>query len=160
MDENLRSMIERYSSEAMEYAMRGGLRGGVTVRTGDSDLNDNVYEDFVYRRPATGNLRVQLSSAFGSFPIESGAVEVYRDFGGDKRVFYKKTTDSSGIADNMPLPAFPNDYSQTPESAVQSATEYMVSVYHPDYTAVDAVPIKIYSNIETLLPITLQPTVN
>ncbi len=159
MDKVTMELIEKYRQEALEFAKRSAaIQGALIEHSGN--IIDNTYEAFIARRPASGTLRVQVTEATGTFPVEDSAVEVYRNFGDDKRVFYKLSTDSSGIVDGMTLPAFPTEYSQSISTAPRSGTEYYVSVYHPDFIALNDLPIKIYSGIETLLPISLNPKIS
>ena len=57
--------------------------------------------------PEQGSLRVQVSAAQGIFPIPGASVEVYRDFGAVREMFFTGVTDASGIAEKILLPALP-----------------------------------------------------
>lgn len=118
-----------------------------------------AYELFMQAHPAKGSLRVQVSTARGFFPVPGALVEVSRDFDGVKRVLYKNATNSSGIVEHMSLPALPVDYSQQESTAADSGTAYRVSVYHPAFVPLRGTQVMVYSGIETILPVALQPLV-
>ncbi|MBE6989526.1 MAG: hypothetical protein E7426_02105 [Ruminococcaceae bacterium] len=117
----------------------------------------SAYELFQRAHPGRGKLRVQVSTARGTFPVPGALVEVTRDFGGVRRMLYKNTTNTSGIVERLVLPALPADYSQYEPTAGNSGTEYQVSVYHPAFVPLVDSTVEIYDRIETILPVALQP---
>lgn len=141
------ALLEHYRREALEYASRA-----VPQATPDDGAA------FLAAHPDRGKLRVQASSGEGSYPVEGASVEVFRNIGSEKRVYYKKVTDSSGIADGMVLPALPKAESLDSETASDSGTEYGVTVFHPAYSPEQTHYIKIYGSVETLLPISFIPS--
>ena len=46
-------------------------------------------EWFLDAHPERGTLRVQVSTGQGLFPVEGARVELYRDFGAQRAVFYE-----------------------------------------------------------------------
>lgn len=118
---------------------------------------DQARQQFLLAHPDRGTLRVQVSTARGTFPVPEAAVTVTRSFAGTPLILYRGVTDISGILDNLSLPALPDSYSQNPSTARQSGTDYQVSVYHPDFVPVNVRPVTIFSNIETILPVVLEP---
>jgi len=163
MDTHNNALVEKYKKQALEYAARAGLlnEGSLTSKSQspNTDNTSSDYETFLKLHPGKGKLKIQVSTARGSFPVEGGTVEISRDFGGEKRVFFKEITDQSGIVDNLELPALPSEYSQNSATAQDSSTDYNVAVYHPDFENMPLLPIGIYDGIETLLPVALQPIV-
>lgn len=115
------------------------------------------YDSFVQTHPGRGSLRVQVSTARGTFPVPGAVVEVTRSFGGVRRILYSALTDNSGVVEHMILPALPADYSRQESTAENSGTVYEVSVYHPSFTPLRNSSVEIYDKIETILPVALQP---
>lgn len=144
-------LIERYRQQALEFA------GRAQPAAPHSNVTDDTYAVFLKTHPGRGKLRVQVSTGRGSFPVEDAAVEVSRKFGEEKRIFYKMMSDESGIVDNMELPALPSDYSQSSSTAFESGTEYQVAVFHPAYSPEQIHTVTMYDQIETLLPVSLEP---
>lgn len=107
--------------------------------------------------PEQGSLRVQVSAAQGIFPIPGAAVEVYRDFGAVRETFYSGVTDSSGIADRIPLPALPASLGLSSDTAGISGTAYTVAVSHPDYHCPEHQQVLVFPCIESVLAVTLPP---
>ena len=95
--------------------------------------SESAYELFQRAHPGRGSLRVQASTARGSFPVPGALVEVTRNFNGVTRVLYKNNTNNSGIVERMILPTLPSDYSRQEATAEDSGTVYQVSVYHPGF---------------------------
>lgn len=163
MDTHNSALVEKFRQQALEYAARAGLlnNDNQNILTEQPNINNTEtdYETFLNTHPGKGRLKIQVSTARGSFPVEGGSVEVSRIFGGEKRVFFKEITDQSGIVDNLELPALPSAYSQNSSTAEDSSTDYNVAVYHPDFVNEPSLKIGIYDGIETLLPVSLQPLI-
>ena len=102
-------------------------------------------EWFLDAHPERGTLRVQVSTGRGLFPVEGARVEVYRDFGDQRVVFYEGVTDRSGIVDDIRLPAG------------ISGTTYQAAVRHPQCSTVDGRPVTVFPRIETVLAVSLEP---
>lgn len=117
------------------------------------------YESFLRSHPGRGSLKVQVSTARGTFPVPGAVVEVSRELDGVNQVLYKKTTDSSGIAERMPLPAQPVGNSRRESTARGSGTQYQVSVFHPLFRPLIGTTVEVYDGIETILPVALEPLV-
>ncbi len=114
-------------------------------------------EWFLDAHPERGTLRVQVSTGRGLFPVEGARVEVYRDFGDQRAVFYEGVTDRSGIVDDIRLPALPAGWSQSAETAGISGTTYQAAVRHPQCSTVDGRPVTVFPRIETVLAVSLEP---
>ena len=110
---------------------------------------------FLDAHPERGTLRVQVSTGRGLFPVEGARVEVYRNFGPERTVFYEGVTDASGIVEDIRLPALPAGWSQSAETAGISGTVYQVSVRHPQHGAVEGRPVTVFPRIETVLAVSL-----
>ena len=121
--------------------------------------SEGSYEEFLRTHPGRGNLKVQVSTARGTFPVANALVEVTKEFDGVERVLYKNVTNPSGIVERMPLPALPVGYSQQESTAESSGTQYQVSVYHPAFVPLRFSTVEVYDGIETILPVALQPLV-
>lgn len=118
---------------------------------------EKAYEKFQQTHPGRGGLRVQVSTARGTFPVSGALVEVTRVFDGVRRVLYKNFTDNSGIVGKMILPTLPVDYSRQEATAENSGTVYQVSVYHPGFVPLVDSDVEMYDRIETILPVALEP---
>lgn len=111
---------------------------------------------FMDAHPERGTLRVQVSTGRGLFPVEGARVEIYRNFGPERTVFYEGVSDASGIVEDIRLPALPAGWSQSAETAGISDTTYQVSVRHPQYGTVEGRPVTVFPRIETILAVSLE----
>ena len=122
--------------------------------------NDPMRKDpeqwFLDAHPEWGTLRVQVSTGRGLFPVEGARVEIYRNFGPERTVFYEGVTDASGIVEDIRLPALPAGWSQSAETAGISGTAYQVAVRHPQYGTVEGRPVTVFPRIETILAVSLE----
>lgn len=101
-----------------------------------------------------GTLRLQVSTALGAFPVPNAVIEVLSENGGT--LLFRGTTDESGIADGLSLPAKPREASQNPDTAADSAVRYTVTVSHPVFIP-QTHPVFIYTAVKTILPVVLIP---
>lgn len=115
-------------------------------------------QDFLAAHPGRGTLRIQVSTARGAFPVPKATVTVSNPLETGSRALYQGTTDISGILEDLVLPALPESLSQNPATAENSGTVYQVSVRHPGYVPVERREVAIFSNIETILPVVLEPS--
>ena len=112
---------------------------------------------FLASHPGRGTMRIQVSTAAGAFPIKDAVVEVSAVIDGTTLPIYRRKTNSSGIIDNLVLPARPRFVSQREETAGDSATLYAVTVTHPGYRTMTDDHVVIYDGVETIFPASLQP---
>lgn len=121
------------------------------------DFSLRQLQPFLDSNPDRGTLRVQVSTAAGTFPIPQAMVEVAVIVGSGRVPLYRRRTDSSGIVDGFVLPAQPLYASQRPGTAGSSAVDYTVSVTHPAYEDVTDLPTEVFTGIKTILPVVLTP---
>jgi hypothetical protein len=106
-------------------------------------------EDFLKANPELGYLRVQVFAANQSYPIPNAHVEVSKQFGGDKYVFFATQTDASGVMSRISLPAPDRELSESP-SALQPYATYEIAVSHPGFTPVIFRNCAVFDRIETI----------
>ena len=68
-------------------------------------------------------------------------------------------TDESGIVQGIALPALPAAWSQAPDTASISGTDYLVSVRHPMFVPQEDREATVYARIESILPVMLEPVI-
>ena len=148
--------LQMYINQAMEYASRAQRP---ITRESEFYEDGDIYERFLREHTGKGTLKIQVSAGQAIFPLDNTIVEIKKNYGGEEMLFYKDTTDISGIIENLTLPTLPTEFSQSSVTAPESGTEYFVSVYNPSFAEKNNMPIKIYDKIETILPIILQPKI-
>ena len=124
--------------------------------TGESPFRPE-YAEYVEKYPGRGTLKVQISIANEAFPMKNVVVDVSQIYNGVRYSLYNDVTDISGIVDNMVLPAKTLESTLNFDTAGVDEAKYYVSVYHPDFEAVNDCCITIQDKIETILPISLIP---
>ena len=112
---------------------------------------------FLASHPGRGTMRIQVTSGHGTFPVPDAIVEVSAELNGTLLPLYRKKTNSSGIVDDLILPAKPRLASQREPTAADSATLYSVTVTHPGYRGLTDRHVVIYDGVETIWPAALEP---
>ena len=115
------------------------------------------YAQYIEGYPGRGTLKVQINAAFEAFPVKGVEVDVAMVYNGVRYLLYRDTTDSSGIVDNMVLPARAKDVLLNPQPSGVNEAQYLVSLFHPGFQSVIDKNITVYDRIETILPISLTP---
>lgn len=151
--------VEWFRQQAMDFARRAvTVPEPVPIKTEDVHAaTETEYQNFLRSHPANGSLKVQVYTARGALPVEKAAVEIAKRFSDNARILYQGVTDSSGILEDVALPALPASYSQSPNTAAQSGTDYQVSVFHPSFQEETAMKVTIFDRIQTILPVSLRP---
>ena len=139
--------FKKYAEQARNYAKKSVFPVMATV-------NGDVLQEFKGTYSGNGKLKVSVTSGQGSLPVQLAEVEV---FNGERLLIFTGRTDSSGIVDNIVLPALPTELSENYETAEKSGVEYFVTVKHKSFEDVIDIPIKIYNKIESILPVNLVP---
>ena len=68
------------------------------------------YKAFVVVNPEQGSLKVMAFTAYQAIPIEDAEIIITKEIGGNNVLFFRGYTDSSGIIDNITLPAPTSGY--------------------------------------------------
>ena len=116
------------------------------------------YEDYLKRFPGRGSLKIQISVARDAFPVEGVYVDVSSLVDGVRYTLYHDVTDSSGIVNEIVLPALGGGANLSPEGAGEGDAQYFVSAFHPAFREIVNCPVTVHDRIETILPITLTPS--
>lgn len=136
----------------------GMQAGKFNINRGESPFKPE-YDDYITNYPGRGSLKIQISAANEAFPIKDVEVNVAMIYQGVRYSLYTDSTDSSGIVDNIVLPARAMDLILAPETSDADEAHYLVSLYHPSFNAIIDKVITIYDRIETILPITMAPSI-
>ncbi|MBO5376523.1 MAG: hypothetical protein J6A52_06680, partial [Bacilli bacterium] len=71
-------------------------------------MKSQDYFDFIEENSGEGLLKVQAFTANQAYPLEGVNIEVYKNINGKNVLFFSGVTDTSGIIDNIVLPAKPS----------------------------------------------------
>lgn len=126
------------------------------VNAGQSPFKPE-YDDYITVYPGRGSLKIQISEANGAIPLEDVKINVSFIHNGVRYSLYDDTTNSSGIVDNMVLPARSKDLALEPKISDADEAYYLVSLYHPAFNEIVDEGVTIYDRIETILPIKMTP---
>ncbi len=117
-----------------------------------------TYQEFIKLNPSVGHLKVQVFTAYQAINIPGTEILLTKDFGEDKVVFFRGYTDSSGIVDNIPLPAPAGDYDPV-NFQVPGYTIYNLTAIHEGFEAIKKYEISMFGDIKILQYIKMIPEV-
>ena len=119
--------------------------------------NTDLYQQFINENPSTGTLKVQVFTAYKAVAIPDAEIVVFKNIGNYKVVFFRGHTNSSGIIDNIVLPAPVNATTQTLEAP--KYTIYDLTAIHVKYETIKQFEIGILGNIKVIQYIRMTPEV-
>lgn len=117
--------------------------------------NNDIYADFMNSNPELGYLKIQIMGASGAVPISDALIMIYKDIGEENIVFFEGRTDSSGVIENIVLPAPKSNNMDMP-----SISNYYLNVRHPNYLPINKYSFDIISNIKDIEYIEMIPVVD
>ena len=172
-------MIEKYRRELVEFSGQSSFAEESAVEEKEPDFAPvmanalpfigNVgadqetefyknFEDFQYKNPSKGSMRVQVTSGGRSYPIINAIVKVSVPLETGDREIYSGYTDINGIVDNIVLPAPDSSYSLDEQNTtVEPYAVYEVTVTHPDFAKSEFFNVPVFANIKAIQPARLVP---
>ena len=114
-------------------------------------------------RPHEGRgwLKPQVFASDAMYPLPGARVVVFQTVNGKHYVIYDKMTNSSGMIDDMVLPAPRREFALSPEGmagkhSIPYAT-YNLYVEHPDFLRKSYPEISVFDGVDSVKPIILTP---
>lgn len=124
------------------------------IHRGESPFKPE-YDQYITDYPGRGRLKIQISEANEAIPVKDVKINVSFIYDGVRYSLYDDITNSSGIVDNMVLPARAVDLALEPKRSDVDEANYLVSLSHPMFDEVIDESVTIYDRIETILPISM-----
>ena len=77
----------------------------MTYNVDDKDfVNSELYKTFINAHPGIGYLKIRAFAASQAVPISGMKVQVSKDIGGNKIIFFSGVTNESGVIERIQLP--------------------------------------------------------
>ena len=114
------------------------------------------YQGFVGVNPKQGSLKVMAFTAYQAIPIENAEIIITKEIGGNNVLFFRGYTDSSGIIDNITLPAPTSGYDDN-SFQTSSTTSYKLTAMKDKYDSVKQYIINMIGDVKVLQYIKMTP---
>ena len=114
------------------------------------------YQGFVGVNPKQGSLKVMAFTAYQAIPIENAEIIITKEIGGNNVLFFRGYTDSSGIIDNISLPAATSGYDDN-SFQTSSTTSYKLTAIKDNYDCVKQYIINMIGDVKVLQYIKMTP---
>lgn len=114
------------------------------------------YQGFVGVNPKQGSLKVMAFTAYQAIPIENAEIIITKEIGGNNVLFFRGYTDSSGIIDNITLPAPTSGYDDN-SFQTSSTTSYKLTAIKDKYESVKQYIINMIGDVKVLQYIKMTP---
>lgn len=119
--------------------------------------NTDLYEDFIKENDDTGNLKVQVFTAYGAIPIQNTNIVVYKDIEEYRVVFFQGVTDISGIISDIKLPA-PMMVTSNEETPIY--TIYNMTAFNTGYESLKTYTIGMLGGVNVIQYVKMMPSVD
>ena len=109
----------------------------------------DTYKTFSEENPSTGVLKVQVFTADQAIPIANAEIFITKVIGEDDVLFFSGKTNSSGIIDNIILPAPIGDV-DFENFEIPKYTTYNLVVNSEDYKKVKQYTVSMFGDVKVL----------
>lgn len=108
-----------------------------------------AYQEFIAQNPDKGILKVQVFTADQAIPIPDTEIYITKEIGDYNVLFFQGVTDSSGIIDNIELPAPGGEYNvETFE--MPKSTAYNLVASNDKYKEIKQYNISMFGGVRVL----------
>lgn len=118
-------------------------------------LNSELYRSFINANPGLGFLKIRAYAASQAIPISGLSVQVSKDIGGNKVIFFEGVTNESGVIEKISLPA--------PRMESDNMLAPVITTYDvgTSYEGDDRVyKVNVYDNIYVVQNINVTPNIS
>jgi len=128
----------------------------MTIISFDDFIKTPEYQDFQKDNTDLGTLKVQSFTAYSALPIADTDITISKDIEEYRVIFFRGVTDSSGIIDDIQLPA--------PKSSIGSIEPPLYTVYdltaiHTGYESIKQYSIGMFGGIKVIQYVKMIPEV-
>ncbi len=114
------------------------------------------YQTFLQENPSTGILKVQVFTADQAIPLANTQIYITKKIGNYNVLFYEGITDSSGIIDNIKLPA------PLPDKVVENYQTPKFTVYdliasNEEFKKIKQYEVSMFGDIRVLQYVRISP---
>ena len=127
----------------------------MTYSIDDKDfVNSELYKSFINANPGVGFLKIRAFAASQAVPISGMNVQVSKDIGGNKVIFFSGVTNESGVIERISLPV--------PRSS-DNMMAPLITTYdiETSYEGVNRIyKVNVYDNIYVVQNINVTPNIS
>ncbi|MCI8548299.1 MAG: hypothetical protein HFJ38_05355 [Bacilli bacterium] len=116
------------------------------------------YQTFLKENPEIGRLKIEVFTAYKAIPLENTEIIITKNIGNKTIIFFRGFTNSSGIIENITLPAPSFVSSETP-FVEPKYTIYDLVAIHKEYKTVKEEKIGMFGNVNIIQYIKMTPEV-
>lgn len=121
-------------------------------------MQTEAYKKFIEENPAIGSLKIQAFTAYQAIPIPDTEILITKKINDQQILFFKGYTDSSGIIENIELPAPPSLSSNELEAA-PAYTIYDLTAINEGYETIKRYEIGMFGDIKVIQYVKMTPQI-
>ena len=116
------------------------------------------YNKFIMENPAVGKLKVEAFTAYGAIPIPDTQILISKEINGKNVLFFSGNTNSSGIIDNIELPA-PMAVNDNSQSDIPNYTIYNLIAIHEGFETIKRYRVGMFGDISIIQYVKMTPEI-
>lgn len=120
--------------------------------------NTEEYQKFIQENPSVGSLKVQVFTADQAIPLPNTQIFITKEIGNYNVIFFEGITNSSGVIDNIVLPAPDGGYN-IEKYELPTYTNYKLVARNNLYNAIKEYTISMFGNTKVLQYIKIAPNI-
>lgn len=124
--------------------------------TFDEFKKTSDYQEFMLENPRMGTLKVQVGMGSSAIPVVGAEILVTKDIGNNKVLFFKGTTNSSGMVDNIMLPSPSSEY-DSKKFEIPKHTDYILSVIDKNSDTIKEFSIASLGDVKAIQNVNIIP---
>lgn len=121
-------------------------------------MKTEEYKKFIEENPAIGSLKIQAFTAYQAIPIPDTEILITKKINDQQILFFKGYTDSSGIIENIELPA-PSSLSSNELEATPAYTIYDLTAINEGYETIKKYEIGMFGDIKVIQYVKMTPQI-
>ena len=114
------------------------------------------YEQFQLENPASGTIKTQVFTAWGTYPVEQAQVDLYKVFPDGDYLISRQYTDRSGQVNPVTVPVYQRSLSESPGDSTPYVS-YRIAVTHPGFADAVIEQVPVFEGVTSLQSVNLIP---
>lgn len=119
--------------------------------------NSSIYKSFINNNSGKGVLKIEASTASEAYPLKGVEIIISKVLGNNKIIFYRGSTNDSGIIDGIILPTKEINREINDVSDIVFTTYDLLASY-PEYDLSKKYDVTIFDNIKVIQPVSFSVT--
>lgn len=121
-------------------------------------MKTDSYNNFIKENPSVGKLKIEAFTAYGAIPIPDTQILITKEIDGKNVLFFKGMTNSSGIIEDIELPA-PIAVLDANKDDIPNYTIYNLTAIHEGFETIKKYRVGMFGDISIIQYVKMTPEI-